>query len=148
MPAPPVLSLTHSPLPVLATPRFKFNDAESPMRCSPTVSLGVAGMIPTARVERAQLYCARSASKGTVLATPSVTDAPLANCGLFRDRFLGAPTVPTSSPSPPSLSSRVASPLPIPSAGLRKSTRRELGESSWYAAAHRAAAGSQRSSPL
>jgi hypothetical protein len=33
----------------------------------------VVGMLPTARVERVQLYRARSASKGIVLATPSLT---------------------------------------------------------------------------
>ena len=39
----------------------------------PYFSLGVAGMIPTARVERAHSYRARSASKGIVPATPSLT---------------------------------------------------------------------------
>ena len=45
----------------------------SGVQAYPYFSLGVAGMIPTARVERAHSDRARSVSKGIVPATPSLT---------------------------------------------------------------------------
>src|SRR5882762_6659259 len=68
------------------------------------------------------------------LALFSIMDAPLSSYALSLDRLLRAPTIPSSFPSLPSLSSRVASPLRVPSPALRRSTRRGLGESFSYAA--------------